>query len=292
MSWFVVVNPQAGRRPVPPQAVTEALRFHGVEHHLEVPASADETRAMVRAAANDGYTRVAAVGGDGTLSLVADELAPFGTEVTLAMLPAGTGCDLLRTFGLPQDVAGAAKHLTTDDTYLVDMVLLEGQWGKRHCINVSQAGVGAAALESALKLSRRLGPARYPLAFAGRLPGFPYANVKVTTERRTYEAEGALAVIAANAQFFAGGWNVAPKATLVDGVADMQVYVLRKRQAPPLVPKIIRGTHLNDPAVRRFRAAEFTIEADPVWPFEADGDLLGNTPVRGRVLPAAMRLKI
>ena len=44
--------------------------------------------------------------------------------------------------------------------------------------------------------------------------------MRVETERRTYEST-ALAVILANAQFFAGGWNVAPKATLVDGVLDI-----------------------------------------------------------------------
>jgi diacylglycerol kinase family enzyme len=124
-----------------------------------------------------------------------------------------------------------------------------------------------------------------------RLPGFPAARVKVETERRTYESS-ALAVIMANAQFFAGGWNVAPKATLVDGVLDMQIIDIAKTRAPAFVPKVIRGTHLTDRAVRRFSAATFRIETDVVWPLEADGDYIGNTPVAGRVLPAALRLKI
>jgi diacylglycerol kinase family enzyme len=44
--------------------------------------------------------------------------------------------------------------------------------------------------------------------------------------------------------------------------------------------------------VRRFSAASFEIETDVPWPVEADGDYLGNTPVSGRVVPAALRLKI
>jgi diacylglycerol kinase family enzyme len=44
--------------------------------------------------------------------------------------------------------------------------------------------------------------------------------------------------------------------------------------------------------VRRFSAATFSIETDVIWPLEADGDFVGNTPVRGRVVPAALRLKI
>ena len=129
------------------------------------------------------------------------------------------------------------------------------------------------------------------MAFLARLPRFPAARVRVVTERRTYESE-ALAVIMANAQFFAGGWNVAPKATLIDGVLDMQVINCAKARAPALVPKIIRGTHLTDPAVRRFSAARFEVDTDIPWPLEADGDYIGNTPVSGHVVSAALRLKI
>lgn len=289
--WTVLVNQAAGSAPTRPGKVAEVLLGLGVEHDILVPLDASESRAGVRESIANGRTDIAVVGGDGTLSMVVDEAVSSGADVTVAVLPAGTGCDLIRTFGISQDLATAAKHLTTDDTYPIDVVALEGAWGKRHFVNVAQAGAGAAAVQSAARLSRRLGAARYPLAFAARLPRFPRANVTVTTERRTYEAE-ALAVIAANAQFFAGGWNVAPRATLMDGVVDIQVFSARKTQAPSLVPKVIKGTHLTEAVVRRFTAAEFTIEADRVWPFEADGDLVGNTPVKGRVVPAAVRLKI
>jgi diacylglycerol kinase family enzyme len=158
-------------------------------------------------------------------------------------------------------------------------------------VNVAETGVGAAAVQTSSRIARGLGAARYPLAFIARLPRFPRARVTVTTERRTHESE-ALAVIFANAQFFAGGWNVAPKATLVDGVLDIQVIGGSKAHAPALVPKIIKGTHLTDPVVRRLSAAEFKVETEPAWPIECDGDLIGNTTVRGRVVPAAIRLKI
>jgi YegS/Rv2252/BmrU family lipid kinase len=244
-------------------------------------------------AASRGLTRFAVAGGDGTVNLAVNRLLGLGLDQrpTIGVLPAGTGCDLLRTFAIPQDLAGAARHLVTDDTYDIDVVTLEGDWGRRYFVNVAQVGVGAAAVETSVRLSRRLGAARYPMAFALRLPRFPRAEVTVTTERRTHRAD-ALAVIIANAQYFAGGWNVAPRATLMDGVVDIQVVSARKRQAPALVPKLIKGTHLSDPSVRRFTAARFEITTDPIWPLEADGDLVGNTPVSGQVVRAAVKLKI
>ena len=291
--WLAVVNHMAGRRPIDPAVIADVLRTAGVDADVEAPGSAKATETMLREEAQQGRTHFALVGGDGTVNLAANALIPLALnpKPVIGVLPTGTGCDLLRTFALPQDLAGAALHLATDATYDIDVVALEGPWGDRYFVNVAQAGVGAAAAVTAPRLNRRLGSVRYPIAFGVRLPLFPRANVRVTTERRTVEST-ALAVIVANAQFFAGGWNVAPKATLIDGVVDIQIIDVAKTRAPALVPKVIRGTHLADRGVRRWSAAEFSIETEPTWPVEADGDPLGNTPMRGRVIPAALRLKI
>jgi diacylglycerol kinase (ATP) len=291
--WHVYVNRAAGRKASEPAAIRDLLREIGLDFDLHAPESPEETRALIEESARSGATHFAVAGGDGTVNLAVNALMPLGLAAppVIGVLPVGTGCDLLRTFGLPQDVAGAARHLTTNAVYDIDVGTLEGSWGLRYFVNVAQTGVGAAAVQSAMSLGRRLGAARYPLAFAARLPGFPRAKVKVITERRTIESE-ALAVILANAQFFAGGWNVAPKAMLVDGALDVQIINCRKTSAPALVPKVIKGTHLSDPAVRRLSAAEFSIETDPPWPVECDGDLVGNTAVKGRVIPAAISLKI
>ncbi len=287
------MNRAAGRKAAKPAAIRDLLREIGLEFELHVPQSPEETGTMIREAARGGAGHFAVAGGDGTVNLAVNALVPMdlGTRPVIGVLPVGTGCDLLRTFGLPQDLAGAARHLATEETYDIDVATLEGSWGLRYFVNVAQTGVGAGAAQTASGMTRRIGAARYPLAFLARLPGFPRAKVTVTTERRTVESE-ALAVILANAQFFAGGWNVAPKASLVDGALDLQIINCRKTSAPALVPKIIKGTHLTDPAVRRLRASEFTIETEPSWPVECDGDLVGNTTVKGRVIPAAVSLKI
>jgi diacylglycerol kinase (ATP) len=291
--WQVYVNRSAGRKAADPASIGRLLDGLDVEHEIHAPASREETTDQIRQAAIEGAMHFAVAGGDGTVNLAVNALMPLGLDAppVVGVLPLGTGCDLLRTFGMPLDLARAARHLATEDTYAIDIATLEGGWGTRYFVNVAQAGVGAAAAQTAVRLGRRLGSSRYSLAFAARFPAFPRAKVTVTTERRTIESE-ALAVILANAQFFAGGWNVAPKATLVDGVLDVQIIDTPKTAAPALVPRVIKGTHLTDRGVRRVSAAEFSVISHPVWPLECDGDLVGNTPVRGRVIPAAIRLKI
>lgn len=291
--WRVIVNRAAGRTPTSVDAVRSALSAGGVDAVVEAPLTGEEARAMIRSAAIEGSTHIAVAGGDGTLNMAANTLLEIdGLEPpVVALLPIGSGCDILRTFGIPQDLTGAVRHLATEDTYPIDVATLEGSWGTRYFVNVAQVGVGAAAAATAIRLGRRLGSARYPMAFAARLPRFPRAVVRVETEKRRYESE-ALALILANAQFFAGGWNIAPKATLVDGVLDMQLINCDKQRAPALVAKIIGGNHLTDRAVRRFSAATYQVTTDIPWPLEADGDYIGNTPVSGRVLRAALHLKI
>lgn len=291
--WSVLVNPVAGRLTVDTATVVEALEHAGVDARVEVIDGVDRFRqiAVDRAGAGDA---VAVVGGDGTVSTAVDAMMDAGIRPRhpIGILPTGTGCDLLRTFGRGGDLLEAARRLTRGSPYPIDVGVLDGAWGRRHFVNVAQVGVGAAAVESAQRLPRWIGAGRYPLAFAARLPRFPQAAVRIEADRWEAEPTRALAVILANGQFFAGGWNIAPKAIMGDGVLDVQRVAVPKTRAPTLVPKLIRGLHLREPGIRRRATATLRIETDPPWPIEADGDVVGHTPVAVGVIRQAIELQI
>jgi diacylglycerol kinase (ATP) len=288
----VLVNPTAGRRSPDTSSIEAALAGHGIDHEIRVVDGVDEMRRQVVAVVRE-QRRLVIAGGDGTVGLSAEALVMAGLASDappIGILPLGSGCDLLRTFGIPQDLSEAAGHLVRPGEYRVDLGHLSAEWGERIFINIAQAGVGAAAAESARRLGRRLGSVRYPLAFAARFPGFRSAAVEIDGDVTI--RSNALAVIMANGQFFAGGWNVAPKALLTDGKLDLQVIDARKRQAPALVPRIIAGTHLRDRSVTRRSAGRFSIRTAVPWPVEADGDYCGTTPVDVSVIPSALSIKI
>lgn len=291
--WTVFANPAAGARAVEPAAIENALANAGVDFEMTAPVGIEEMRFALGEAVQQGVTHLAVVGGDGTANLAANVLLQFPRprRPVLGVIPSGTGCDLLRTFGISSRLTEAVTHLLGDTTYAIDVGVLEGTFGLHYFVNVAQAGVGAAAAQTAASMSRRWGRGRYPLAFAARLPGFQGSTVKVDLGERHYESP-ALAVIFANGQFFAGGWNVAPRSAISDGRLDLQVINCAKWEAVRLVPKVIRGLHLTDRAVRRFATHGLTLETEHPWPIEADGDVVGNTPVRVSVEPGAITLKI
>lgn len=289
--WLVLVNAEAGRKPIDITRLASALKAAQVQAEITAPSSVNAMREAIAVGAIS-ERRIAVAGGDGTVSLAVNVLMNIDHALpVLGVLPGGTGCDLLRTFGISQKVEEAALHLKGASTYRIDVGKLEGEWGVRYFVNVAQAGVGAAAAQTAPRLGRGWGKARYPLAFLARLPRFPTTSIELNLVGRQHLGN-ALAVIMANSQFFAGGWNVAPRAMLNDGRLDLQIIDCRKRDAVRLVPKIIRGLHLSDRAVRRYSSPGFDLHTGVPWPIEADGDLVGNTPVRVSVIPAALELKI
>lgn len=293
MSWWIVVNPSAGRKGEAERRVRAALVERRLDHEIRVSGAADEIPEIVAEGRARGATRFASVGGDGTALLVLNGLMAeqWRAPPTLAVLPAGSGSDFIRTFALPRKLEDSADHLMTEDVYRCDIGLLEGGFGRRYFLNVADVGVAAASVRIADRLPRALGGVRYGIGFWLTLAGFPSAEITLEAGGRRYEGP-AINIVAANGQYFGGGMNVAPRAAVMDGKFDIQVFKGPRRHAFSVMPRVVRGTHLHHKAVRRFEAASFTLDCSPDWPVEADGEVLGRGPVTGRVLPGAIDFKI
>ena len=291
--WWVVANPYSGRKGEVTSRSKAALDDAGIEYTLHESSDAAHLAELVSAGIAAGATEFAAVGGDGTAHLVVNALmaSELAEPPTLAILPAGSGSDFIRTFALPRTIEGAVAHLATETVYPCDIARISGSFGTRYFLNVADVGVAAASVRMTDRLPRRLGGARYAAGFWLTLARFPSREIRLEAGRRSYEGP-AINVVAANGQYFGGGMNVAPNATVMDGKFDLQVFAGPRRLAFSVMPRVIRGTHTRHSAVRRFTASEFTLEVDAKWPVEADGELIGYGPIRGEMLSGRLNFKI
>jgi diacylglycerol kinase family enzyme len=292
--WWVVVNPSAGGRGEIEARARRALDGAGVDHTLRVSESAANLRLLVAEGIASGATDYVSVGGDGTANLTLNALMDqheWSEPPTLAILPAGSGSDFIRTFALPKTMDEMAARLVTDDRYRCDIGVIEGGFGRRFFLNAANVGVAAASVRVADRLPRRLGGARYAAGFWLKLIQFGSVDIDLEAGKRGFTGK-AISVVIANGQFFGGGMNVAPRAALMDGLLDIQVFVGPRRQAFSVMPRVIRGTHLSLPGVRRFESADFRIAVPAGWPVEADGELLGVGSVSGYAIPAAIDFKL
>ena len=291
--WLALVNPYAGRGRHAEARAETALRSRQVPADVVVVDGIPALSDAVSRAIADGRDRFVAVGGDGTVNAVLNAVLghPWDTPPVLGVLPAGTGCDLLRTFGIGNRIGDAADRLAGDTTYPVDVGLAIGEWGRRFFLNVAATGATAAAAVAALRLPGWLGTFRYVGGVAASLPGFRRSDIVLEAGGRRFEGKS-LGVIVANGQFFGGGFNIAPRASMVDQLLDIQVITARKREVGRLMSKARGGNHLSDPAVRRYVAPEVRVEATERWPVEVDGDPIGETPLVVRLQAGRVVLKV
>ncbi len=300
----VIVDPRAGDGIVGAKIaeVQRSLDAHGLQYRLQVaPTPADATR-MATAALDEGYRYLAAVGDDATVQDVVNGMfrdgRPIVTDPVLAVVAAGSGCDLVKSFGLPGDVDGATRHLLGETTYPFDLMKLqvtghEGEPVVRYAHNLAQVGLHASAWQRRGRLPRRLGNARRFLGFWGAYVGSRVRDVTVTTDTKTHELR-AWSVVVGNAQFADGGMRLSPRSFPGDGVIDVRVFTGPKSDAYRMLPRMFRhGDHVPDPNIKELRAKlTLRIDADRPMPVVADGAPLGTSPVTFQVVPQQILLKL
>lgn len=290
-TWFAVVNPDAGMRGPSVLDIESLLATRGIHASVLATESAEHLRELVFGAAASGTRHFLSVGGDGTAHHVVNGFARFIPEsevrFVLAIVAAGSGSDFVRTFGHSRDIELAIDRLAESDLYPIDIGSISGSFGTRLFLNAANVGVAAAAASVADRLPDWLGSLRYAAGFWLALARFTDAPVNVIVGRHEFSGE-AINIVVANGQFFGGGMNVAPKATLVDGLLDVQVFKGPRRRAFSVMPRVIRGTHLTHTAVRRYVGDTISIVVPPSWPVETDGEILGKGSVRIETIASAI----
>jgi len=239
------------------------------------------------------------VGGDGTVHEVVNGMMqdgrPLAPDAVLGVVAAGSGCDFVRSFGLPGDAEQAAGRLAGDDVRTVDVGTVTCAGAKPRCfVNIAQAGLGGevVARSAGFKgLSRYLGGARYAAAFWLSLPGFRPAAVRLDADGHPY-AWRAFNVVVANCRFYGGGMQISPKCDPGDGLLDVLVMTGPKSGSFTTLPKVYRGAHLPHRHIAELRAGRLRVDAGAPFPVEADGELLGTTPASFGIIPAGLRLKV
>ena len=293
----MIVNPASGRpdRGAAWRAIAGALQSEGVAFdafHTERPGHGEE---IARRALLEGRRRIAAVGGDGSVNDVIHGIMDAGLadtrDVTLAVLPQGTGNDWARSLGITRDPAQIARVLAAGRTMLHDVGAIDFPdtgGPRRWFINVSGAGYDAWVTEH---VPRPVPSAFTYLGIALRgLARYRAPEFSITAGDARLEGRMLLAFVA-NAQFCGNRMHVVPVARMDDGLLDvLAVRELSLLQALPKLGKLYAGRILGDRAVRHLRAARVRIETRPEAVIQADGQIVGRTPAEFSLLGKALRV--
>jgi diacylglycerol kinase (ATP) len=319
MQLLIIINNAAAKARKHWPIIKRRLDDEKVLYQVYETTRAGDATSQTRGALANGVSTIAVVGGDGTLSEVAEGFFEFNADLslpprrvsesaTLAALPAGTGDDFAR--GLQNGRAPIEKWLdllvahTRGDrkSKQIDVLygLCNGLENPFICLNASTMGIGGetggrvAAQGKFMRLFS--GEFRFLVAAVGALAAWRERRVRVTLDD-VIVADGPMNLVAvANGLFAGGGMMFSPEARVEDGKLDVVTgSELTRANVVKELTRIHTGGHVNNPKVMIKQGRVVKIETfllKDAMPLEADGNVRGVTPVQFQVLPGALRFVI
>jgi YegS/Rv2252/BmrU family lipid kinase len=282
----LIVNPASGggRAAKVLPAVEAELRARGVELHTERTRDIEHVRELAVAAADAGEVAVT-LSGDGCVGVVAGVLRERPGAV-MGVLPGGRGNDFARVAGIPLDPVQACAVIADGVERDIDLGDVDG----RPFIGIASLGFDSEANRIANEAPARLGNLVYAYGAVRALISWKPARFDVTIDGEVHVFSG-WSVAAANSGAYGGGMLLAPNAKLDDGELD----VVLTEESSKLrflrgLPKVFKGTHVNEPTVHVLRGAEVHVRADRPFTIYADGDPIGELPATIRAVPKAVRV--
>jgi YegS/Rv2252/BmrU family lipid kinase len=292
--WILIVNPASangstGRRWPRHRSLLEKILPPFEAWQTTHPGHALE---LARKALDLGYTTIAVHGGDGTINEIINGLLSHNTsEFQLALLPNGTGADLVRTLGISHALPKAARQALTGKSKLLDIGLvrfidLEGNPVQRHFINVTDVGFGGDLVRYVNHHSKWLGGRlSFLQGLLVTLVRYQNKRMVLTINEQEKMEVRASSIVVANGQYFGGGMWVAPEARLNDGSFEVVVVGdVSKMEVLANIKRLYRGTLAEHPKVTIFKAKTIELSSDEEVLIDMDGELVGRLPARFQIL--------
>ncbi|MGN6721133.1 MAG: phosphatase PAP2 family protein [Marmoricola sp.] len=229
---------------------------------------------MAHEAAVAGANVVLAVGGDGTLRAVCDELA--GTGIPVGIVPAGTGNLLARNIGIPLYLRAAVDVALNGQDRAIDLVRVSGD-NMDDATFLVMAGMGFdAAIMAGVNenIKKRVGWLAYVLSALKALM-FPTLRLEISVDDGPFTKHRARTVVIGNVGNLQGGMPLMPNAQIDDGHIDVVLlYPRRFLSWLPLAARILTKSAGDDTSLTRLRGRTVVVRSGTETPREFDGDVI------------------
>jgi YegS/Rv2252/BmrU family lipid kinase len=278
-----VVNPTAGggRATKLLPRVEQALAGHDL---VVTPTRSLEHADELTAQAVADERVVVAMGGDGLVGRVAGGVAAAGG--VMAVVPGGRGNDFCRAVGIPADPVQACALVAHGLPTKVDLAEANGV----PFLGIASIGFDSEVQERVLRTKVPLGELVYLYGALATLGAWRHATFDVTVDGHRTAFSGWAAAVS-NSGRYGGGMLLAPEASVTDGLLDVVTTTAStRRHFLSQLPKVFKGTHVNDASVSIRQGREVLLEADRPFRVFADGDPIATLPCTVTVRPGALTL--
>lgn len=288
----VLTNPASGHGSAPHAAERAITQLHkrGVDVVAIAGRDSVHARQLVEGALERGMDALVVVGGDGIISLALQVLAQ--TDIPLGLIPAGTGNDHAREFGIPTREPEAAADVIVDGvTDEVDLGRISGADGTdRWFGTVMAAGFDSLVTDRTNRMTWPHGRMRYNLAMVAEISKLRLLPFRLSFDGGA-EVDTELTLAAfGNTKSYGGGMKICPGADPRDGLLDATMVASASRtRLIRLFPTVFKGTHVDLAEVSTKRARTVTVECPGINAY-ADGEYVCPLPVEVSAVPRALKI--
>ncbi len=304
MKWTIIVNPTAGSGKAKKywhEQIAPMLEEKGIDFQVNFTEAAGHGSELVVKSIEGGNRHIAAIGGDGTFhevvnGIMCQEFVP-STAIAFAPIPMGTGNDWVRSLGVSTDVKSIIQRLRNGTFFLQDLGLVTyhndiGGKEYRYFMNVAGAGFDAFVAKQMGTAPKLLGKASY---FWELLKGlFSFQNVFIQLQSDSFQTSTPVFMLNVGiGQYLGSGMKVVPNAVLDDGLFDITfVEKASKWEVIGQLKGLYDGSFINYHKVKSFQTKSIVIEVskEELLYLQADGELLGQAPLRFEILPKKLKV--
>jgi YegS/Rv2252/BmrU family lipid kinase len=298
-SWFIIVNPSSGNRNISEQweEIQQLLKTKKIDFSFAFTQFSKHEIELVDKAIQNGFRNIISIGGDGTLHHVVNGIMQQRyvktSDITIAVIPQGTGNDWIKTYNIPNDIEKAIEIISKKKTILQDIGVLETENNTVSYFN-NVAGLGYDGyIVHKLKTLKRFGSISYLLSGLDGLLFYKKSVFKIIFDDKTIETK-CLMTIFGLCKFSGGGMQFTKDVNSSDGLFD--ITIAKNLNLFDLVfnlPKLYSGKIVHHKKVESYKTKEITVIPKTTKPFiQADGELIGTGKVSVKIIEKAIKFVI
>lgn len=232
---------------------------------------------LARQAAEQGFERVIALGGDGTVHEVVNGLmqVPAARRPVLGVVPIGSGNDFAHAIGVPKAADRALAHALEGPASTLDLGLMTDEHGRQEYFdNTLGMGFDAVVTIRSHKLPFIRGFLMYLVAVLQTIiVNHQPALMKIENDGQSIEQSNIMLTIC-NGPRQGGGFLVAPDAKNDDGILNFSMVERCSRLTMlRILPEVMRGTHGRFPQVTLGTTRQLSLVSDRPLYIHADGEV-------------------
>jgi diacylglycerol kinase (ATP) len=287
----LLTNPASGHGNAPHAAERAVAQFQrrGVDVVEIVGRDADHARRLIEEALTKGTDALVIAGGDGIISLALQALAR--SDVPLGIIPAGTGNDHAREYGLPTGDPEAAADVVCDGwVETVDLGHIRGSGNQKWFGTVMAAGFDSLVSDRANRMRWPHGRMRYNVAMLAELSQLRLLPFRLVLDGGDEMVTDLTMAAFGNTRSYGGGMLICPNADHADGQLDItMVHSDSRTRLVRLFPTVFKGTHIELPNVTTARAKTVSVECPGINAY-ADGEFACPLPVDVEAVSGALKI--